>query len=212
MDDAMRVPASQELAELPRWAQVAFAIRCARRVQPLFQATWPDAPEEAVAAIEHALRCAEQLLTGLAVPTKADILAIGAALRASNRDDDFENSDALGVTNDAALAFLAAYEAHTHAYAAEEAAFAASTVHVYLAHAECLAHLDALSGVDDSTTAARFVVRAAIALWATTWRDFKVLRAMGMEEGWTDDTRPSLESLGPLWLEGEEPNWKEAAQ
>lgn len=35
------LPTEAEIAELPRWARVAFAARCARRVLPLFQPTFP---------------------------------------------------------------------------------------------------------------------------------------------------------------------------
>ena len=40
----------EDLDKLPRWAIVAFAARCARRVQPLFTALWPVAPQEHVHA------------------------------------------------------------------------------------------------------------------------------------------------------------------
>ena len=54
------LPSEEEIGKLPRWAQVAFAARCARRVQPLFKAEWPDAPAEQVEAVERAIRAAEE--------------------------------------------------------------------------------------------------------------------------------------------------------
>ena len=54
-----RVPSEEEIGQLPRWAQVAFAARCARRVQPLFKAAWPDAPAESCQALEDAITQAE---------------------------------------------------------------------------------------------------------------------------------------------------------
>ncbi len=36
------LPSEDEIAELPRWARVAFAARCARRVLPLYIHSWPD--------------------------------------------------------------------------------------------------------------------------------------------------------------------------
>lgn len=39
------LPTEEEIAALPRWAQVAFAARCARRVLPLYISTWPQGQE-----------------------------------------------------------------------------------------------------------------------------------------------------------------------
>jgi len=47
-----------DLAGLPRWAQTAFAARCARRVWPLLMQTWPNAPREFGEALALAERCA----------------------------------------------------------------------------------------------------------------------------------------------------------
>ncbi len=38
MSEKVNIPTEKEIGQLPRWAQVAFAARCARRVQPLFKA------------------------------------------------------------------------------------------------------------------------------------------------------------------------------
>ena len=48
------------LRNLPRRAVVAFAARCARRVQPVITATWPDGLRELHDIIEKALVCTEQ--------------------------------------------------------------------------------------------------------------------------------------------------------
>lgn len=45
---------------LPHWTRVAFAARCARRVQPLFAEAWPDATPGRVEAVERAIVLAEQ--------------------------------------------------------------------------------------------------------------------------------------------------------
>src|SRR4051812_9654562 len=36
------LPTEEEIAKLPRWARVAFAARCARRVLPFAQVGWPE--------------------------------------------------------------------------------------------------------------------------------------------------------------------------
>ena len=48
-----------ELRQLPRWALVAFAARCARRVQPVFATAWQDAPRAHVKAVDTAIALAE---------------------------------------------------------------------------------------------------------------------------------------------------------
>jgi len=45
---------------LPHWSRVAFAARCARRVQPLFAEAWPGAAPARVAAVERAIALAER--------------------------------------------------------------------------------------------------------------------------------------------------------
>ena len=54
------IPTRDEIKQLPRWAQVAFATRCARRVQPLFTAFWPDTPQKYVEVLEQAIVIAEK--------------------------------------------------------------------------------------------------------------------------------------------------------
>ena len=53
------IPSMKEIAKLPLWAQVAFAARCARRVQALFAQFWAAAPSEHVKAIDRAITLAE---------------------------------------------------------------------------------------------------------------------------------------------------------
>jgi hypothetical protein len=59
MADDTTLPTEDEIRQLPRWARVAFAARCARRALPLFQKHWPDAPEEHVTAVRRAVEVAE---------------------------------------------------------------------------------------------------------------------------------------------------------
>ena len=49
-----------DLGRLRHWSRVAFAARCARRVQPLFEEAWPDADARRKEAIETAISLAEQ--------------------------------------------------------------------------------------------------------------------------------------------------------
>lgn len=54
-------PTASELLRLPRWACIAFAARCARRVQPLLSGELPDVGVRAVQAVERAIRLAEEV-------------------------------------------------------------------------------------------------------------------------------------------------------
>lgn len=49
-----------DLECLPHWSRVAFAAKCARRVQPLFAESWPEAASAVVSAVELAITLAER--------------------------------------------------------------------------------------------------------------------------------------------------------
>ena len=50
----------RELLRLPRWAVVAFAVRCARMVEPLFSKEWSQAPKRHTDALSQMLDIAER--------------------------------------------------------------------------------------------------------------------------------------------------------
>lgn len=54
------LPSQDALTSLPRWALVAYAARCARRVEPLFHKAWPEAPHHLLMAVAEAVHYAEQ--------------------------------------------------------------------------------------------------------------------------------------------------------
>jgi|GEM_PF-2277439 len=54
------VPTEEEIRALPRWARVAFAARCARRVLPLVKHFWKDLPEYHLQTLSHTVDTAEQ--------------------------------------------------------------------------------------------------------------------------------------------------------
>jgi hypothetical protein len=55
----MPIPSRDDVLQLPRWARVAFAVRCARRVQPLLDRQLPAATSRQLQTIERAIRLAE---------------------------------------------------------------------------------------------------------------------------------------------------------
>ncbi len=53
------LPSEEEIAKLPRWARVAFAARCARRVLPLPKHRRPETPDDHVGRFAYAIGVAE---------------------------------------------------------------------------------------------------------------------------------------------------------
>lgn len=113
----------EALARLPRWACVAFAARCARRVQPLYKLAWADAPdrERHVAAIDRAITLAESC-AGAA----ADAGAGAAADAVDARAADAANAAARAAGYAAGYAAAADADADADAAAAYAAAYAAA--------------------------------------------------------------------------------------
>jgi hypothetical protein len=54
------LPTKEEIAQLPRWARVAFAARCARRALPLFSKYWPYARKDRVETATRAVEVTER--------------------------------------------------------------------------------------------------------------------------------------------------------
>ena len=49
----------QEMQKIPARARVAFAARCARRLQPALETAWKNAPSKALLLLEEAISRAE---------------------------------------------------------------------------------------------------------------------------------------------------------
>lgn len=173
-----KLPDEKDIAKLPRWAQVAFAARCARRVLPLFKYDWPDAPEKHVQAVENAVHLAED--------SAAHAYSAGVAA------DD--------AADDASDAAYAAYDARAaDAYDSYDAAYATS----YAAHAAAYDAATAAAAATAATAAAR--VRAGT-LFAIV-SDYARLVDRAHEEQWTDDTPVPPAVFGALWPDGPPPGW-----
>ncbi len=56
--DGTVIPSVAEIRTLPLWMMVAFAAKCARQVQPLFEVFWPAAPQKYRFAVERAVELA----------------------------------------------------------------------------------------------------------------------------------------------------------
>lgn len=119
-----RIPTEEEITQLPRLARIAFAARCARRVQPLFQLFWPTAPRKYRTAVAKAIDLAETAGTGGDISANAYAYAFAAA----------DAADAARAAAAAQAAKAAVYAARavnavnaTYAYDATDVALVADT-------------------------------------------------------------------------------------
>lgn len=82
-----RLPTADELAKFDRRVVVAFATRCARRVQPIYHAKWPEAGLAYGFILERAIRVSHitDVAPSYAADAAADAAAASAAARATNR-------------------------------------------------------------------------------------------------------------------------------
>ena len=174
-DDDFRSAVEPEA--LPHWARVAFAARCARRVQPLLRGHWPDVKRERIDAVERAIDLAERSAAqgrpedGLDEAILHAVMAAGAALR---QVYDVPNSTepAPRDETDAAIASQTAKAAENTAEAARAEAPKS---------ARC-----ALEAFGFAYAAATDAGQPAIIRYIR--RDFAILRCAARSKGWTDKT------------------------
>lgn len=177
--DRTRPPQTEDLQRLPRWARVAYAVRCARRVQPLFTTLWPTAPEKHVVAIERALyTAASSSSSGRLLEDAAIVLRAAAATRAAPHTCAADAARAAAFAADAArtVLFGSAYAA-----AAADAAAEASRQSQKRMIAAAWHDNDALLSMSRGEA----------------WGNHKDMRSHG--QSWTDHTPVNPDSLGPLW-------------
>jgi hypothetical protein len=182
-----RLPTTEEISELPRWAVVAFAARCARRVQPQFKSHWPDAPARHLNAIERTLQFAEDEAELSSNFTKGTNTDIEAAVRAAipNADDT-----AYAAARTAEFALLTALRAANAArglprYGNANAAMSA---------ADTARYADAAANGDDVT---KFAI----------WTDYDTLSQAWKAGRWNDSTPVPPSVFGPMWPNGAPLGW-----
>jgi hypothetical protein len=187
--DRLSPPTAADLKRLPRWARVAFAARCARRVQPNFL-NWRDGDSRSRYGVQAAIDYAESVGAKSLVdqPHISDVedavsSAIGAAIYQSERAKAGEK----------AAARLAAQGG-----AAAKAAFLDALVNL---HDETDSNRSAELTADAVAEASRVVD-----ITRDIWRDFDLLFELAAAEKWTDDTPVPPSVFGPMWPDGE-PEW-----
>jgi hypothetical protein len=127
MADEVKLPTEEDIAKLPRWARVAFAARCARRVLPLMERFWKNAPEHHLEALDRVVSVAETAAANadyaVARAGDADYAARAANVAYAVPADYVARAAARAAH--AAIAAAAAYAADTTVYATDAARDAA---------------------------------------------------------------------------------------
>ncbi len=196
----------EEMRKLPLRAIVAFAARCARRVQPLFNA-WGN--DEEIVAIEEAIEAAEQYATGVAVRS---------AIRASKASSIAYRTHS--AATDAAAA--AAADAATYsAYTVDVGSFDPSHYEYHkdaairVARAVSSAARDASAAYYAARDAAYYAARDADARDArdahdaAARSDYERLHSLFAGE---DYAVVPEDFFGLLWSDGEPREWQEAIE
>ncbi|MBN9118825.1 MAG: hypothetical protein J0I06_06645 [Planctomycetes bacterium] len=187
------VPTEEEIRELPLWARVAFAARCARRVLPRFEHFWTKAPKHHLEALSKAVRFAEHAAQTAKAPHNAEEVAHAADLvRIAFVTDPIYRECHDNIA-------LAAYAARNAVYAVSDVARAVTLA----TRADVACVLDR-----DVTHSAHFAVSDA-AKAATDEKlirhDFETIYSLAWANGWTDATPVPPSVFDPLWLESEKP-------
>ena len=194
------LPAEEEIAELPRWAQVAFAARCARRVLPLFLQKWPDAPQSYVAQLAWAVDVSEK---SAARSGAGDVWAppAGAITCLAYVCDAVINADRNRAR--AVEVIVATGVAITKFKDRAENIFDPhlSTGVAVITHNASVALANGIATSRETYSSAVMVADAVIR------RDFDHLANLSDWGRWTDETPVPPEVFGPLWPEGVPVGW-----
>ena len=207
---------------MPRWARVAFAARCARRVQPLLL-WWANAPAHVIDRVDAAIEFSEGAAAGANYTERARADAYASAA--------FEAADcqAAGAGYGYAAAARAAAEAAYAATAARSEAArgapgTAETPHAAAAVAAAAEAAGAAASVAFAAELGRALavadgggaLAAAVAgddiFGVAVRRDFDQLLSNAARDGWTPQTPVSPSVFGPMWLGGEAPEWTSEAR
>ena len=191
------LPTLEELETLSPTAVLALAVRCGRRVQPLYQI--PDGPNSTQHknAVERALALAEAVAGGSIEPDPSVFISAIARAKAAICPNMYTQNIVADVAAEAAQAAFAAatYSVATEASASALAARAKARTSAYEA---AFISVNAASDADDRN--------ASAAVGAAATADFKRLKVHEAEKGLGPINTRNNGPLGPLWPQGT-PSW-----
>lgn len=177
------LPSEAEVASLPKWARVAFAARCAKRVLPVIERerTW----------VERAIRSVEQCAAiGGCASDEAK-----AHIRLESNVASELNRIASTAAEQGNLVFCAVDAVRETVEAACFASVGLARVSDLVYRVEECAVQVVLAKATDSSDLKCFR------------RDFERFAYLAEREKWTDDTPVSPEVIGKLWPTGRTPEW-----
>jgi hypothetical protein len=186
-------PSFEEIATLPRWAQVAFAARCARRVFPLFTEEPLYAEGLGIPLVRRAIDLAEQFASG-SDRSEDDVEKIAAVATKVYEVSGGTNSSRAAAST--ALTAARAAAAAFHARATDPASLDATAARI---EAVAKAASSAVQQAGFFKTDAQPEIR----------RDFKTVLELSMKNAWTDDTPVPPSVFGPIWPDGTPDGWPE---
>lgn len=197
MAEEAQVPTEEEMEALPRWARGAFASRCARRIQPLFQRGWTQAQATHIEAVNAAITLAEDSARQGRAHPLAGRVANWAQAAGQAAFAPFA-VPLVGPESEVPFATRAAAASYAADTAAAAADIAVNTVNQGTGSSAFVAAKYATIAAD--TFGQKAVVASAIA------SDFATLKLHAHQSKWTDETPVDPDLLGPLWPDGE-PKW-----
>ena len=116
----LSIPTEREIASLPYRARVAFAGRCSRRVQHVYNSQWSDAPATHGRAVDNAITMAESIAAGFVDNSLSKCWRAEDDVKAATHTDKAGSNAAANAAADAA-------RSATHSYLSAKAAANAAT-------------------------------------------------------------------------------------
>jgi hypothetical protein len=181
------LPTEEVISKLPRWAQVAFAARCARRVYPLLSYFGSNYDSEL--GERNSVYYAERRAANPSTAVTGTLSLGGVVVK------DYETNPGFDGNNAAAAVF------HTASNALWAANASADRVYTWVSAHAAAAAANAVLAVQQGLSGREAAVRSAII------RDFDHLAHLAEWHHWTDDTPVPPEVFGPLWPEGPPSGW-----
>jgi hypothetical protein len=197
-------PTRKEIEQLPRWARVAFAARCARRVLPLYKHYCPEVAEYDIKSVTGAAAVAE----------RSAALAADATAEIVNTTNTHEFEDAADAADWAETA--ADYGIGVSMNPTASGSYEAGNAAAFAAHAASQAARQSAANAG-AYAASRTVAHAARAgegfsLAPFIRGNYETLVNCAKAQAWTAATAVAPEVFGPLWPDGPPEGWPEETQ
>lgn len=190
MCERMQIPKKEEIAKIPVFAMIAFAARCARRVQPLFGASWVGAPNEYVQAIDDAISLAEE--------TAKSGKRQGQKGTSTSTEIDTAKQNAKEHCIAASVACAAEYTLTS----ATAFPLNASTSKYVALKASC-----AVAAADRAAKKFLSTDDTYKVFFKAVWNDFNKLKNKVEKDKWSGKTTIPADFFGDLWPKGKPNNW-----